>query len=103
MRRSITLVLISFLLLWSYPRLAGAQDTDPPARKVVSKVNPVYPEIARKLQLSGTVKMDVIIAANGTVKKAKVLGGSPLLAEAAERALQKMEMGCGSRGDHRGD
>jgi TonB family protein len=58
-------------------------------RKVKSKVQPVYPDLARKMSLSGTVKVEVVVAPNGAVKEAKVVGGPPVLANAALDAVRK--------------
>lgn len=58
-------------------------------RKVKSKVSPVYPEIARKMSLAGVVKLEVTVAPNGTVKDTKVIGGNPILVNAAQDAVKK--------------
>jgi TonB family protein len=58
-------------------------------RRAKSKVQPVYPELARKMNLTGTVKVEVVVAPNGTVKDAKVVGGHPVLAGAALEAVRK--------------
>ena len=58
-------------------------------RKVKSKVPPSYPEIARKLGLSGTVKLEVVVAPNGSVRDTKVIGGHPILVTAAVDAVKK--------------
>jgi TonB family protein len=58
-------------------------------RRAKSRVQPVYPELARKMNLSGTVKVEVVVAPNGTVKDAKVVGGHPVLATAALDAVRK--------------
>ncbi len=58
-------------------------------RRVKSKVQAVYPELARKMNITGTVKVEVVVAANGTVKDAKVVGGHPVLANAALEAVRK--------------
>ena len=58
-------------------------------RRAKSKVAPLYPELARKMNITGTVKIQVVVAANGTVKDAKVLGGHPVLAGAALDAVRK--------------
>ena len=58
-------------------------------RRAKSKVFPVYPELARKLNLSGTVKVEVVVTPSGTVKEAKVIGGHPVLAGAALDAVRK--------------
>jgi TonB family protein len=67
-----------------------AQDTQNEVlRRAKSKVQPMYPELARKMNLSGTVKVEVVVAPNGTVKDAKVVGGHPVLANAALDAVRK--------------
>jgi TonB family protein len=58
-------------------------------RHAKSRVAPVYPDLARKMNITGTVKIQVVVAANGTVKDAKVLGGHPVLAGAALDAVRK--------------
>ena len=67
------------------PRPAQAQD----ARKVVNRVNPVYPPLARKMNVAGTVKVEVTISPAGNVTDTKVIGGHPLLITAATDALKK--------------
>ena len=57
-------------------------------RKVKSKVEPVYPEIARRMHVSGTVRLEFVIAADGQVKKIHALGGHPVLIRAATNALK---------------
>ena len=59
------------------------------ARRAKLKVQPVYPELARKMNLVGTVKIEVVVAPNGSVKEARVVGGHPLLAGAALDAAKK--------------
>jgi TonB family protein len=67
-----------------------AQDSDNEmVRKARSKVEPIYPVLARKMNLTGTVKVEVVVAPNGTVKEAKVVGGHPVLASAALDAVRK--------------
>jgi TonB family protein len=45
--------------------------------------------MARTMKLKGTVKMDALVAPNGTVKSVEVRGGHPVLVEAAENAIRK--------------
>ena len=79
------MVLTSGLLL---APVAKAQSIDNSAdRKVVRKTTPPYPAIARALNLNGIVKLEVTVASNGSVKAIQVLGGNPLLAEAANTAV----------------
>jgi len=58
-------------------------------RRAKSKVQPEYPELARKMNITGTVRIEVVVAANGTVKDAKIMGGHPVLATAALEAVKK--------------
>ena len=58
-------------------------------RRAKSKVQPLYPDLARKMNLAGTVKIQVVVAPNGTVKEARVMGGHPVLATAALDAAKK--------------
>jgi TonB family protein len=58
-------------------------------RRAKVKVQPIYPDLARKMNLTGTVKIAVVVAPNGTVKEAKVVGGHPVLAGAALDAARK--------------
>jgi len=58
-------------------------------RKVHTKVAPAYPELARRINLRGTVKLLVVVSPNGNVKDTKVMGGNPILVNAAIDALKK--------------
>jgi TonB family protein len=67
----------------------GQEANNEVLRRAKSKVAAVYPELARRMSLSGTVKVEVVVAPNGTVKDAKVVGGHPVLASAALDAVRK--------------
>lgn len=58
-------------------------------RKVKSKVTPSYPDMARRFGITGTVKLAVVIAPNGTVKTTTAVGGHPVLVNAAMDAVKK--------------
>lgn len=66
-----------------------AMHADDSSRKIKSKVSPQYPELARKMNVSGSVRLELIVAANGQVKSVKPLGGHPLLIDAAESAVKQ--------------
>lgn len=84
-RNSFWMLLVLFGLLFSS---AGASAQDG-GRKVRNKVRPSYPELARKMNVRGTVKIEVVVAPSGAVKDFKVVGGHPLLVGAAEDAMKK--------------
>jgi TonB family protein len=71
------------------PAFAFPQDQPEAKRKIVSKVLPVYPELARRLQSSGTVRVEAVVAPSGKVKSTTVLGGNPVLAMAAVDAIER--------------
>ena len=85
---------------WLLAAVLGAAMCQPiiatePARKVVSRVKPAYPELARQMNVTGTVKIEVVIAADGSVKRLKPLGGHPLLIQSASEALKKWRYASG--------
>jgi TonB family protein len=69
--------------------LPGRAQQDEITRKVKTKVAPAYPELARRMAISGVVKVQVVVAPNGSVKSTKVVGGHPLLVNAAVDAVKK--------------
>jgi protein TonB len=60
-----------------------------PERKIIHKVAPVYPDLARRINLTGSVKLVVVVAPSGSVKSSEPAGGSPLLIVAAEEAVKE--------------
>jgi len=52
-------------------------------------VAPNYPELARKMHIHGVVKVEATVRANGSVKSTRVLGGNPVLVDAAVDAIGK--------------
>lgn len=61
----------------------------PPERTLLLRVTPEYPDTLRQLHIGGTVRLALTIAPNGTVQEVIVLGGNPILSEAAEKAAQQ--------------
>jgi TonB family protein len=66
-------------------------------RKVRVLVKPQYPELAKKLSLSGLVKIEVTIGADGKVKRTRIVGGHPVLATEAEKAAMQSEFEPGPK------
>ena len=93
MSQRIAAILIAAITMFAafVPCYVGAQtsQSDEIVRRAKSKVQPIYPELARKMQISGTVKIEITVATNGTVKDAKIVGGHPVLATAALDAAKK--------------
>jgi TonB family protein len=59
------------------------------ARKVRTKIAPLYPPLARQLNVSGRVKLEVTVSADGHVVSTRTIGGSPLLVGPAAEAVKK--------------
>jgi len=93
----VRLLNISRPVLWgalalalAVPALAPqAHAQEEATRKVKSRVEPLYPELARKMRISGTVKLQIVVAKDGTVKTTKVIGGPPLLIDASVDAVKR--------------
>jgi TonB family protein len=89
-RRAVTLLAAVVLVVAIRPVhvLAQAQ-SDEIVRRAKSKVEPVYPELAKRMNLTGTVKIAVVVGPNGIVKEAHIVGGHPVLANAALDAAKR--------------
>lgn len=78
---------------------AAVPDTNaqrvPGLRKVIERVVPAYPDLARRLNLRGVVRVEVCVLADGAVKSAKVLGGNPVLAQSALEAVRRWKFAAG--------
>jgi TonB family protein len=67
-----------------------ARASEPGAeRPVKQRVAPSYPEMAKRLKISGEVRVSATVAPSGKVSAAKSISGSGLLAGAAEDAVRK--------------
>lgn len=78
---------------------APPREADPPSRKprfvpsdlqqalLLTRVEPVYPVLAKQIRLEGTVVIRAIIAKDGSIESAEILSGHPLLALAAREAI----------------
>lgn len=92
-------VVVGMLGLWAVtagPAMTFAQavvqeeaKSEELSRKPKTKVAPIYPDIARRMSISGTVRLAVVVAPNGTVKSSKAVGGHPVLVNAAVEAMKQ--------------
>lgn len=58
-------------------------------RKVIARTAPSYPDLARRMHLSGKVKVEVVITPAGLVKSAKLAGGTPVFERSALDAVKQ--------------
>lgn len=80
---------VLLLLLALTPRTLAEDTLHPSRRAVVHRVQPVYPEIARRLNLDGLVIVEAEVAANGHVKSVTVVSGNAILAQAVIGAIRE--------------
>ena len=80
-------VLVPILAL--IPGYATAQESSESVRKILTRVAPQYPTLARTMNIRGSVRVVALVAPNGMVKSVEVKGGHPVLAEAAQNALRQ--------------
>ncbi len=52
-------------------------------------MTPAYPELARRMNVAGKVKIEVVIAPDGHVLRTRTIGGHPLLVQAAQDAVKE--------------
>ena len=67
------------------------------SRPIAFRVMPEYPRLATSLNLAGAVQLQATVKADGTVKQVKVIGGHPVLAEAAATAVMRWRYEAGPR------
>jgi TonB family protein len=58
-------------------------------RRIEKRISPVYPELAKRMHLSGQVRLSVTVAADGSVSGTKLVTGNTILSIAAEDAVHK--------------
>jgi TonB family protein len=95
MKRQLTAISLALFAVFSCAVFSSAQSSTAQeeqyegARKIVTRVNPQYPDVARSIQLRGTVRAEALVEPNGVVKNVEVKGGNPVLGRAAQNAIYK--------------
>lgn len=72
-----------------------ATESSKSERKVTARVAPNYPELAKKMHIHGLVRVEAVVRPNGSVKSTRVLGGNPVLVDAALDAVGKWKFESG--------
>jgi TonB family protein len=88
MKNRIVVALFALLSILA-PSHAPAQESSESVRKILSRVAPQYPSLARSMNIRGSVRAVALVAPNGTVKSVEVKGGHPVLVEATQNALRQ--------------
>jgi hypothetical protein len=95
MRYVLVLVVLVSCCFWPSGTAQSQQASSTGARRVVQKMSPVYPDIAKRMNLAGTVKVVAVVLADGMVKSVEPVGGSPVLLKAAQDAVVKWRFAPG--------
>ena len=85
---SATLTLV-FCLSAGFCPLLPAQKAEKTDRKVLVSSQPQYPDLLKRAQIGGLVRLKVTVLINGTVSSVAVVGGNPVLAESAVVAIKR--------------
>jgi periplasmic protein TonB len=75
----------ALLLACAFAVSASAQEN----RRAISKPQPRYPDIAKRMNLVGTVKVEIVISPDGKVKETNVVGGHPILVDSVLFTLKE--------------
>ncbi len=87
--RRISIWLVAIVVCLAMATTIAAQTRGALNRKIITKVAPVYPELAKHMSIGGTVKVEVVIRPNGSVKSTRIVGGNPVLIDSAKEAVLK--------------
>ncbi|MGH9501918.1 MAG: energy transducer TonB [Terriglobales bacterium] len=88
-RLSTTVFLVLLGVLTFVPVSFAQQEQGESGRRIVNRVMPQYPDIAKTMNIRGSVKAEALVEPNGVVKSVEVKGGHPLLVRAAQNAIYK--------------
>src|SRR5467141_3654671 len=85
---SFGLTLLLFLAPVS-PSTAQVARVEKSNRKIVRTSEPDYPKIVKHAHIGGSVRLNVTVLASGDVAKVEIVGGNPIFAESATKAVLK--------------
>jgi TonB family protein len=100
MKNRMVALFVTASMLTFAPAHGAAQQSSDGDRKIVAKVTPQYPSLARTMNIVGSVRVEVLVAPNGSVKSVEVKGGHPLLAQSAQNALRQWKWEPAPRETH---
>jgi TonB family protein len=85
---SATLMLV-LCLTTAFVPASLAQKAPKSERKAIVITKPEYPDILRRAQVGGVVRLRATVLPNGAVSNVEILGGNPILAENAAAAVKR--------------
>src|ERR1700761_1271111 len=76
---------------------ASASAQESTSRKLVERIDPGYPVLAKKNGITGSVKLRVDVGADGRPRTVEIIGGNPVLAETAKDSVKKWKWAASER------
>jgi TonB family protein len=98
--RAAVFALVLAPVLTLSPCRSFSQEAAGNTRRVLTRVAPEYPRLARTMNIQGVVKAVVWVAPNGSVKAVEVKGGHPVLVQSAQNALLMWKFEAGPHETH---
>jgi TonB family protein len=93
-RRGLLLALA--ILCIGLPVWSQSPDDTVRERKLITRVEPKYPTTLERLYIGGVVKLEVVVAPNGSVETATLMGGNPILGQSAITAVKQWKYATGA-------
>ena len=93
--REVVLIGLAMLCL-GLPLWSQSPDDTVRDRKLITRVEPQYPATLERLYIGGVVRLEVVVAPNGSVESATLMGGNPILGQAAIAAVKQWKYAAGS-------
>jgi len=94
-RSKLAVIAIAFCLNLIVARPTWSQTKYDAERKVVTRVEPEYPETLKRLYIGGVVRVEVVVNASGSVESMQLLGGNPILGQSAMKAIKQWKFAPG--------
>jgi TonB family protein len=88
-------LLLALCLTTPFVPASLAQKAPKSERKAIVITKPDYPDILRRAQVGGVVRLRATVLPNGAVTSVEIIGGNPILAENAAAAVKKWKYAPG--------
>lgn len=95
LRRKAALCLVIAVLLFGSVRPLSSQAKYDAERKLITRVEPDYPETLKRLYIGGTVHVEVVVTPNGNIESMQLIGGNPILGQSAMKAIKQWKYAAG--------
>lgn len=93
--RAISLMFVVVVMFGVFPNRALSQNAS--ERKLVTRVEPEYPDTLKRLYIGGVVRVEIVVGSNGAVQTTELLGGNPILGQSAMKALKQWKYEAGTK------